>query len=689
MPFGLGNGKSGYKDLERAPLSARDEDDEDNGMPLPPYSDIPLSEREDADLNGDDNGARRNGTNGSSSRKQAKGIAIHDDTPYADADDDDYEEADYFDGNKPTRYYRGGLLCAYLKYCLACKCCTCCEDPKTKRLRRKMSGGGSRNYGPDDSKCCRRTRRVVMGLFYLLLFVVILLCASAIGYIVAQDGSPFAPDPLSENDDNVTTGKLFGNKKKSNELPAPPSNLHDICTDWITAAGREACKEKCDVAACCALPAYDKDNCWVDDPADCATYRAACMALELHDADNNDGSDGASSSGSAANAGPSSDKPLLEAAVSLAKPDQGHLHQICSSASLNTPWGFDLCEDACRPSRCCDPETYSCTIDPPEDEEWCSLYEIPCKGVAESWRGNGHAVADSAGGGTATPPQGETITNKVIRTCNSANLNPPNECIEACKPGACCYVSDTFPPIQQLFAEFYGPKDTPFQIHFESCAAQLGFCQQFGSCEHLNHLIDTSGWHSDDVTYELDIGAVCKADHVAQFGALECSNVCQPAHCCFSGEYSCEEVNLGQLDCKDYAPCGVLYPGYKSTKELFQMAEHIDVVCSEENINTMKGRSECQGLCKDRLCCFDDGKYGCANDPSQNCLAYAGCDTLVSTPITYVDNEKNTDPIIGNVKVDVFSTELEGVCSVNSLKTLDGIQQCHNKCQTHLCCFTD
>ena len=34
------------------------------------------------------------------------------------------------------------------------------------------------------------------------------------------------------------------------------------------------------------------------------------------------------------------------------------------------------------------------------------------------------------------------------------------------------------------------------------------------------------------------------------------------------------------------------------------------------------------------------------------------------------------------------ATRLEDACSESSLKTLDGLQTCHNKCQTHLCCFT-
>jgi hypothetical protein len=91
--------------------------------------------------------------------------------------------------------------------------------------------------------------------------------------------------------------------------------------------------------------------------------------------------------------------------------------------------------------------------------------------------------------------------------------------------------------------------------------------------------------------------------------------------------------------------------------------------------------------------------YGCANDPSKNCLAHAGCETLVSTTsFIYNDEEQQSDSTDADVakkndgveaEVDAFLTALESTCSETSLKTLEGIQQCHNRCQTHLCCFTN
>ena len=48
---------------------------------------------------------------------------------------------------------------------------------------------------------------------------------------------------------------------------------------------------------------------------------------------------------------------------------------------------------------------------------------------------------------------------------------------------------------------------------------------------------------------------------------------------------------------------------------------------------------------------------------------------------------KKTGGDVSN-EVDEFITALETACSDTSLVTLIGIHRCHNKCQTHLCCFT-
>ena len=635
MPFGFGksndSGRSlSYQDLEHAPLAAANDDEDD--MPLPPYSDSPPKKiliASDDDGEDDElptNGRRRNGANGRNGKRNSRKAAPQDrdvDRGYDDDDDDD-DESDWAGdrspiakirarskaANKPNRY-RMGLICAYWKHWFMCKYCNC--YPRSDSKSRRNIGGP---YGPaNNSKCRKGVKRASKVLMYLVLLVVIVLCAAGIGYIFAQDGSPFSPketDISAVTDvDGNSNNKLFGKNKniQIGKLPPPPDDLHDICTDWITAAGNTKCQTECNAAKCCALPAKDKDSCWEDQATECATYRAACMALELHGGDDYGGNSGGSFGG-AGSVGTSGD--VLDSKVHLESPLPSYLAQVCSSSSLQRPEGFDQCSGVCRPSRCCHPFTYGCEV-VEEDKRWCDAYEKPCAGVAESWRGSGHAVgSDNADTSATTSVGGEqdTVTNPVILQCNTANLNPPTACIEACKMGACCYKSNSYPPIEKMFQEQYG-NSSPFRT-VEDCSANVGFCQQFGACEHLNHLKDTSGWHSDDVTYELDIASVCKPEYIAQFGALECSNVCQPAHCCFSGEYKCDDVQVGHLECEDYSLCSVLYPTYKSTEELFKMAKNIDDMCSETSLETTNGLSKCQFLCKNKSCCFEKGGELCA-----------------------------------------------------------------------------
>jgi len=698
---------------EHAPLSAHDDDDEEE-PPLPPYSDNPAtparSPYSDNPAPQDTgNGAAVRRTNGRSSNGATaassahKAITVNGGEYEDDEDDEDpgFGEGDFYRSgsggisagssshrysstpskhkrNKPQQRYRTGLICAYLDYGL-----TCCG----------ALGGG-------------RMKRICMCLFYMVLFVTMMVCASAIGYIIARDGSPFESDQVTStvvdagknnsgssnaNVGFVPTvdnggGKTFDKQINAAKLPPPPLNLYEICSDWITITGRQKCQSECSVADCCSLPASNKNSCWEAQAAECATYRAACMALELHSADDPSGS-GGGDGGSSSGGGIIGPKTILYAPPS-------NLPILCSSLSLETPEGFNSCEGICRPSRCCYPDLFACNL---ADDRYCEDYEDLCASVAESWRGSGHAVApsstsSSSTSGETTSSQNPAIANEVMQKCNSANLNPPNECIEACKAGACCYVSSSYLPIEQLFNDYYGVAKSPFRA-VNSCASNIGFCQQYGSCEHLNQMKDVAGWNSDEVNYVVDVSTPCKAEHIAQFGALQCSNVCQPAHCCFSGEYACDDVQLGHLNCEDYKACQVLYPNKNvSTKELLKLAERIDEVCSASSLKTIGGRAECQDVCSDHLCCFYQD--GCTNDPDKNCLAYAGCETYYNLPTDggQVSSNNNNNNIAGgsigsDLGVDEFVTALEEACSEESLRTINGIYKCHNKCQAHLCCF--
>ena len=362
--------------VERAPLSATNDHDDDEEGEFVPYSDIPPPPLE----NGNKNQPLGNGTNRMNENGQtSRAIMIEeDDEPRRRRTSDDYAggfasyEDEYgdlsysnrmFDKKAKQRHYRYSLVCAYLHYC--------CGNTLIKRL-------------------CRV-------LLFLALLLIMVFCASAIGYIIAQDGNPFGSDGVVISDSKSTGGIP--------KLTPPPANLHNICSDWVTKTGRQTCQSYCDNAACCSLPETDKDSCWKENTDDCATYRSGCMALELHSIVAQGTADDSTS-----NATSGSGIGSLSPTVNL-PPPPSNLVDICSSSSLATPDGFNKCSDACRPSRCCSPYLYECELENEVSRSYCPDYDGPCKSVAETWRGSGHGVAGE--------DDSNSVANQVMKRCNA------------------------------------------------------------------------------------------------------------------------------------------------------------------------------------------------------------------------------------------------------------------------------
>ena len=350
--------------VERAPLSTpnQDEDEEDDFVP---YSDRPTSTSDDG--------------NHSSNNGNTKTIVIEeDDAPpqrksecsddYVDNNsryEDEYGDLSYsnqtFQASK-QRHYRTSLVCAYIRHCF-------------------------KN---------RLIRRICSLVFFLFVMIIMISCASAIGYIISQEGNPFVSDGNDEGNGNIP------------KFVPPSPNLHNICSDWVTISGRRNCQSYCDNAKCCALPENDKDSCWKEHIDDCAEYRSACMALELHSAVANSGGSMAGDVGT--NEETSSGIGSLASAVEL-PPPPANLMDMCSVSSLSTPEGFSKCSDICRPSRCCNPNEYECTLKDDASKIHCSVYESPCKSVVETWRGSGH--------GDSLMGEGNLIANQVMEKCNA------------------------------------------------------------------------------------------------------------------------------------------------------------------------------------------------------------------------------------------------------------------------------
>ena len=345
--------------VERAPLSKPDQDD--YGQDFMPYSDKPTSTSVDRTCSSDGN-TKTIVIEGDDACSQRKSFCSDD---YVDNDnrhEDEYGDLttrnQTFQASK-QRHYRISLVWAYIRHCL-------------------------------ENRLIRRSCALV---FFLFLTIIMVSCASAIGYIISQEGNPF----VSNGNDEGSIAKFI-----------PPSpNLHNICSDWVTISGRNNCKSYCDNAECCALPENDRNSCWKEHVDDCATYRSACMALELHSAVANSGGNLAGNVG--ANEETSSGIGSLASTVDL-PPPPANLIDVCSVSSLSTPEGFSLCSEICRPSRCCSPN-YRCALKDDASKIHCSDYESPCKSVAETWRGSGH--------GDNTIEDGNLVAKQLMEMCNS------------------------------------------------------------------------------------------------------------------------------------------------------------------------------------------------------------------------------------------------------------------------------
>ena len=178
---------------------------------------------------------------------------------------------------------------------------------------------------------------------------------------------------------------------------------------------------------------------------------------------------------------------------------------------------------------------------------------------------------------------------------------------------------------------------------------------------------------------------------------------------------------------------------------LLEVSEIIVSACSYSNLDTAGGRTACQSLCRDHMCCFVDRPgapgYGCADDPGKACPAHAGCQSLVVSEDNAVildadgvevfgDDSNSSDypsDIADGVKdvaffgdysssgVDVSdngaietkefqqyasltnstsSTELqliqsvvESSCSDDNLQSHQGMRECAALCGPSVCCF--
>lgn len=62
-------------------------------------------------------------------------------------------------------------------------------------------------------------------------------------------------------------------------------------------------------------------------------------------------------------------------------------------------------------------------------------------------------------------------------------------------------------------------------------------------------------------------------------------------------------------------------------EQQFITSREVISACSESKLD--EDMSDCRRLCRDHLCCFEEGRHGCAADEGKDCAVYAACEALV------------------------------------------------------------
>ena len=154
------------------------------------------------------------------------------------------------------------------------------------------------------------------------------------------------------------------------------------------------------------------------------------------------------------------------------------------------------------------------------------------------------------------------------------------------------------------------------------------------------------------------------------------------------------------------------------------LSEKIVSKCSYLNLDTETGREECQSLCHQHMCCFnDENNFGCSDNPVKICAAYAGCGSLLISEddaIIYdadgvdvfgIGDADDTDPLASNssdkvnegneqsqneavsvssyaiFELQLISEVINTVCSTGNLGTKHGLDECASLCNDGMCCF--
>lgn len=115
-------------------------------------------------------------------------------------------------------------------------------------------------------------------------------------------------------------------------------------------------------------------------------------------------------------------------------------------------------------------------------------------------------------------------------------------------------------------------------------------------------------------------------------------------------------------------------------QQLLELAEQITTSCNSNTITHEESRRICQSLCMDRMCCFEDDKYGCKEE--EICAVYIGCESLFWSEAFVAKDDFFATNLLQ------LADEIIGYCDEYLIdpQSADG-KECVKRCKDHMCCF--
>jgi len=414
-----------------------------------------------------------------------------------------------------------------------------------------------------------------------------------------------------------------------NVRPAP-KNLAEVCSlqSIGTSKGYKRCKKSCKEAACCM--ASHGSSCFLEQQEVCMEY-SPCATIHTNYDDS------------------TSDFNLVVPPAPL------DLEKICADSNVAIQTGFLDCQAACNPGLCCLPTTVSDPTDNVPDikacwathEDVCQHY-TPCKAL--------EGVAENHG----SPVD---LANLKCSVHNLKFAEGVEDCGNICQTRSCCFADSK---------KMNCREDNEV------------WCNEFAACEHLltapdfgSGTTDTSTSESDNVStggsaptsMQETCTDIASLDDTTQY---TCTQICQPATCCFYNDADCEK----HIDCQFYSFCenvtNFLGGGGGSGPNIdHHSSSPSDVQIACNDISTPSGLDQCYFHCSDYRCCFKDDFDPISCHARGICNQYDPCEKLEGINDTH---SKST---------------IDDLCSVPNLLIGGGFDQCENVCAGKLCCFDE